>query len=95
MSNATGPTSRRAFPRRSLLAVAEVGPWWWGLALTVTFCLGLYLVNVAFWEVRPRTVLGMSYGIAAAALLVVSALYSARRRVMSAASRWRLGSAST
>ncbi|MEE8523486.1 MAG: hypothetical protein V3T72_06105 [Thermoanaerobaculia bacterium] len=67
--------------------------WRWAWALIAVACLVLYLLGFFWWEVRPGTVLGMSYGIAAVALLLGTALYGMRRRMMSVVSRWRLGSA--
>jgi hypothetical protein len=69
------------------------GAWWWALGLAAAVCLAVYALNAALWEVRPGTVLGMSYGIAAATLLVALALYGVRRRAMSTASRFRFGGA--
>lgn len=67
--------------------------WRLAFAVIVAGCLVLYLVGVTLWETRPGTLLGMSYGIAAAALLLGTALYGFRRRVMKFAARLRFGSA--
>ncbi len=71
----------------------RAGPWAWAFVLAAAACLVLYAVGLVLWEVRPGTLLGMSYGIAAAVLLTGAALYGLRRRTMSTVSRWRLGSA--
>ena len=65
--------------RRTARGFAGAGAWWRALGLAVAVCLAVFAVNAAFWEVRPGTVFGMSYGIAAAALLVALALYGVRR----------------
>lgn len=69
------------------------GFWRWAFPLLVAACLVVYALGVLWWEARPGTLVGMSYGVGAAALLVGLILYGIRRRSMSAASRWRLGSA--
>ena len=56
----------------------------WRLIALVTFllCAVALTLNVALAELRPSNVWGLSYGIAAAVLLVTSALYGVRRRTM-------------
>jgi hypothetical protein len=79
--------------QRSRREASGAGFWRWAMVLVAAACLVVYALGVVLWETRPGTVLGMSYGVAAAALLLGTALYGWRRRAMSAVSRWRLGSA--
>ena len=72
-------------------SLSEAQLWGWGFLAVAVACLALFAVNLAFFDVHPGTPLGMSYGIAAAALLVGAALYGARRRSMRLASRRGLG----
>ena len=65
--------------------------WQWGFAALVTLCLILFAVNLALWEVRPGSWIGMSYGIAATIFMFGAALFGARRRTMRFASRHGLG----
>lgn len=67
--------------------------WGWGFAAVALACLALFAVNVALFDVHPGSVLGMSYGIAAALFMVGAALYGVRRRTVRFASRRGLGSA--
>lgn len=78
--------------QRSGRGLAKAG-WWRWVASIAAACLALYLYGYFWWEVRPGTVLGMSFGIAAAVLLLGTALYGVRRRMMRVVSHWRLGSA--
>lgn len=81
-------------------AQAKRGPseatlWWWGFVAVAAACAVLFGVNVALWDVHPSTPLGMSYGITATVFLLGAAIYGARRRSMSFASRRGLGRSRT
>lgn len=67
----------------------------WMLAFlgAVILCGLLVAANIWLSELRPDTAWGLGYGIAATVLLVVVALFGARRRFQRLASRFRLGSA--
>ena len=67
--------------------------WLPAFALLAGVCLALYAINALLWDLRPGSVLGISYGIAATVSLAGAALYGARRRAMPLASRRGLGSA--
>lgn len=54
-----------------------------------------FALLATFSEIRPGNVWGMTFGIAAALLLVLSGAYGIRRRAQRVASRWKLGSASS
>ena len=69
----------------------EAQLWQWGFGVTVAVCLVLFAAGLAFWDVRPGSVLVMSYGVAAAAFMLGAALFGARRRTMRFASRRGLG----
>lgn len=70
---------------------SEAAFWQWGFIVLVVVCLGLFGANLALWDVHPGSWLGMSYGIAATVFMVGAALFGARRRTMSFASRRGLG----
>lgn len=67
--------------------------WRLGFAVAAGICLLALAVNRLFFELRPGNVPGLVYGSAAALLLLAVALYGARRRLMSLASRRRAGRA--
>ncbi len=69
----------------------EATVWWWGFVGVAAVCAVLFGVNLALWDVHPGSLLGMSYGIAAAVLLLGAAIYGARRRGMRSATRLGLG----
>ncbi len=52
-----------------------------------------YALGAAFFEVEPGSAWSLAYGVGAAALLVLTAAYGVRRRMMPAMSRWRWGRA--
>ena len=64
--------------------------WWRVLAGAAAAALVAF---VAVSGIRPGEPLGVAFGIAAAVLLLATALYGVRRRAMATASRWHLGSA--
>ena len=65
---------------------------WRRAAVVAAFLCSLaFLTNLFFFEVNPANVWGMTYGVAAASLLLLVTLYGARRRSMKLAARWRLG----
>ncbi|MEM7051186.1 MAG: hypothetical protein AAF604_16070 [Acidobacteriota bacterium] len=78
-------------PRQRRQALAR--RWRRAFVVATAICLAAYAVNALFFELSPANVWGLTYGIAAAVLLVATALYSARRRFPRSVSRWRLGSA--
>lgn len=67
--------------------------WFWGFVVATSLCLATYGANSLFAEVSPGSVWGLAYGTAAALLMVAAALYGMRRRALSLASKYRLGSA--
>lgn len=67
--------------------------WPAGFAVAVGLCLLIYGLNAGLTTPEPGSPWGMSYGVAAAVLLVASALYGVRRRAMRLVSRRHLGSA--
>ena len=58
---------------------------------TVAACVALFALDLAFFDVHPASLLGLSYGIAATVFMVGAALYGIRRRTMRFASRRGLG----
>lgn len=62
------------------------------IAATVV-CLLVYLINVIVSEVNPGNAWGLSYGAAAAVLMLGAAFYGIRRRKMRTASRHKWGKA--
>jgi hypothetical protein len=63
--------------------------------MAVAVCGVVYFLNAAFSEIRPSNVLGLSYGTAAAVLLVGTALWGLRRRMTRIALQHGLGRAHT
>ncbi|MEM7482353.1 MAG: hypothetical protein AAF481_14345 [Acidobacteriota bacterium] len=84
-ANRSSLAPRRAAGRR----------WRRAFAVVAGLCLLVFAVNAQFFEVNPGNPWGLGYGIAAALLLLVTALYSLRRRFPRWATRRRLGSART
>ncbi|MDX1548547.1 MAG: hypothetical protein R3247_16240 [Rhodothermales bacterium] len=56
--------------------------WLLGFGVAVGVCLGVYALHAAFGRVRPGSVLGLAYGIAATALFAGVFFYSIKRRTM-------------
>jgi len=73
----------------------EAGGWRWGWMLAAGVVAVVYLVNVALSDVRPGNAWGIVYGVGAAVLLVLAALFAVRRRSMRVAARVRLGRSRT
>lgn len=67
--------------------------WRLAFAVAVAVCALVYALNLASEDPLAGSVWGLSYGIAAALLLLATALYGVRRRAMRLVSRWHLGSA--
>ncbi len=65
----------------------------WRRAFTAAtaLCALAFLVNAAFFELSPANIWGLTYGTAAAVLLLLVTLYGARRRSMRLAAKMRLG----
>lgn len=55
--------------------------WFWGFVIAAGVCKVIYLLNLWLSEVNPGSVLGLSYGIAAALLMAGAALFGVRRRI--------------
>ena len=71
-------------------------PNWASLFIAATaVCLLVYLVNIIASEVNPGNAWGLSYGAAAAAVMLGAAFYGIRRRKMRTASRHQWGRAQT
>lgn len=77
----------------SSVARQRLEPRHWTFAAAAAVAIAAFAANVVVTDVRPGSVWGLAYGIAAAALLVAVAAYGARRRAMRAVSRLGLGSA--
>lgn len=67
--------------------------WLLAFVAAVVVALGLFAVNVGIAEVRSESTWGLSYGIAAAVLLVAVLALGVRRRTMRLSSRLGLGTA--
>jgi hypothetical protein len=67
----------------------------WTLLIALVASAAALVANIVFSEVRPGSVWALGYGAAALALVVVAGAYGLRRRAVSAASRYRAGSASS
>lgn len=65
--------------------------WFLAFAVFCSVCIVLYLFNVLTSEVQPYTVWGLSYGIAAATLLLGGATYGIRRRVIKYTKKYGAG----
>lgn len=61
----------------------------WGFTglMTISACAMAFALNATLGEVSPANVWGLTYGILAAVLLVVAALYGVRRRAMKTGTR--------
>jgi hypothetical protein len=57
-------------------------PWFWGLLISVGVSLLIYLLNLFLSEIHPGSIWGMGYGIAAAILMVGTAGFGLRRRLI-------------
>jgi len=57
--------------------------WFWTFVLSLSICVLAYLVNAIFFEVRPNTPWGLTYGALAALLMFGAAFWGIRRRSMS------------
>ncbi len=66
--------------------------WLGGFLASLAVALAAYLINLWTSEVRPDSVWGLSYGVAASLLMGGALLLGLRRRTMRASSRFRLGS---
>ena len=71
----------------------ESARWLVAFIVVAALCLVLFGVNSALFEVRSAGTWGISYGIAAAVLLVAVLALGARRRTMRLSSKLRLGRA--
>lgn len=78
---------------RTRLFPGPARPSLWVFSASCLLSLAAYLANVIWGQVHPGNLWGLSYGVAASALLLGVSLLGLRRRIMSLASRWRLGSA--
>ena len=65
----------------------------WILLLATAAAAAAFAANVFFSEIRAGNTWSLAYGSAAAALMVLAAIYGVRRRMMRLASRFRAGRA--
>ncbi len=75
-------TSRQIVPSSRRNKWVQSRPWMMVFLVGVGACVVIYILNVLLAQVHPGNWWGLSYGIAAAVLLVGAALYGARRRTM-------------
>lgn len=69
--------------------------WFCGFLLSTTICLSVFLLNHLISEIQSGNVWGLSYGVAAAILMIGMALYGVRRRLMKLASKHGWGKSYT
>ncbi len=67
--------------------------WFWGFVIAVGVCKLTYLMNLLLSEVNPGSVLGLSYGIAAAVLMAGAALFGIHRRIIQHTKKFSAGRA--
>jgi CRP-like cAMP-binding protein/Fe-S-cluster-containing hydrogenase component 2 len=79
--------------RFRLFKFAQSPGWATAFVAATIACLLAYLTNLIVAEVNPGNVWGLSYGSAAAALMLGAAFYGVRRRKMKSASRQKWGKA--
>jgi len=77
----------------SLKKWVESPSWFRAFMIAVAGCGGVYLANAIISEIRPYNIWGLSYGTAAAVLMVIAALYGLRRRTTKIALKLCLGKA--
>lgn len=65
--------------------------WFWVFAFAFVICVFIFMLNAVISEIRPYNLWGLSYGTAAAVLMLAAAFLGMRRRTMRLASKYRLG----
>ena len=65
----------------------------WAFLIALLASAAAFVANIVFSEILPGNVWALGYGAAALALMIVAGAYGLRRRSMSAASRYKAGSA--
>lgn len=65
--------------------------WLYAFLAATALCIFIYFLNIIISEVNSGNVWGLSYGTAAAILMVGASLYGARRRMMNLAAKFGLG----
>ena len=84
---------KASLKKRARGARDESETWRWGFVWVTGALVLSYLIQAIFWDVRPGNWAGMAYGTGATFFLLGAGLWGWRRRAMSLASRYRLGSA--
>ncbi len=77
----------------SLSTLPRINRWLLALVAATVLCLAVFAANNLLGDVRSGNAWGLSYGAAAAILVLISAAYGVRRRTMRLATRLGAGSA--
>jgi hypothetical protein len=72
---------------------ADIPKHWNACVLACAVCMGVYLVNISFFEFQPKNNWGYVYGWSAGILMIAVAALGARRRTMKLAAKRNLRSA--